>query len=277
MTLRRNSRSTTVYSTIALLCGTTALAAKHPKKEDSSTLPSDPNLASLRVSATMSLYELDASSEQLKLIKAAAAGAASTRVRTAAKGAAKLVKPMDDLETAILSGADDGKIAELRNALVEAASADDVQLDDPVRPTAAALSKAPTVTHTLHASQLAAYLAAHADEVGDPVERMVSAVGQDDTDAATDVAELVVGNDTEKSKALADKVGDWIKAHANLEEADAVKDRAALEASASKVIGDVSSVEVLSHWLDREMATLLSNPELPAACDAMLAGKKKAG
>ena len=122
-----------VYFTVALLCGTAVYAAKHPKKEDPSTLPSDPNLASLRVSATMSLYELDASPEQLKLIKAAAAGAASTRVRTAAKGAAKLIKPMDELEKAILSGTDDGKIADLRNALVEAASADDVQLDDPVK------------------------------------------------------------------------------------------------------------------------------------------------
>ena len=117
----------------------------------------------------------------------------------------------------------------------------------------------------------------HADEVGDPVERMVSAIGEDDADAATEVAQLIAGNDAEKSKAVADKVGDWIKAHANLDEADVAKDRVALEASAAKVVGDVPSVDVLGHWLDREMATLLSNPELPAACDAMLAGKKKAG
>ena len=74
---------------------------------------------------------------------------------------------------------------------------------------------------------------------------------------------------------MAGRVGDWIKA--NRKTADDWRQiERRLEESAKKVVEDISPIDVLNHWLEREMAELLSNPQLPEddRCDAGKSGRR---
>ena len=139
-------------------------------------LPENLNTASLRVHATDMMYELDLSAEQLKLLRVAATGTASDRKLSAASGDEKLAAAFNNFNRALLARQDDQEIAKLRNQLTELAAADEVHLDDEVYPTSAARAKAPDVCRRFTASQIAAYLAAHADQIADPVEKMLAVV-----------------------------------------------------------------------------------------------------
>ncbi len=149
-----------------------------PTSTPAPRLPTDLNQASMRVKALDELYELDLSVDQLKKLRALAAGAASTKVGAPPKGTDKLVSTLQDFQLALLQRTDDKQIDELRNKVATLTSDDDVALDDSVEITTAARGKAADVLKQLTASQIAAFLAAHADEVGDPGEMMVGAINQ---------------------------------------------------------------------------------------------------
>jgi hypothetical protein len=181
---------------------------------------------------------------------------------------------------ALLDGTNDQTVARYRNEVMD--QIESVEgLDDQIEPTGPAIAKTPQVCRKLKASQIAAFLASHADEVIDPTERMVEAVDEVRLAAAddvvnverkisTDVARMVAGVDQQKSKAVADKVMDWLKTAvaANKDELTDAK-RAALEQSAAKVVGDVSNIEILDHYLQSEIAVLLSNPQIVPAIDSL--------
>jgi hypothetical protein len=273
-------------------------------------LPADLNLASMRVKALDVIYELDLSVEQLKGLRAAAAGAASTRVSAAAKGTEKLASTLHEFQGALLERKDDKQIDELRNQIADLANDDDVQLDDGVQITAAARAKAADVLKQLTASQIAAYLAAHADEVGDPVEMMIdttnhlcairatSATGTDDaagktaaadtaSDAPTEgadlvlntsleVGELVGGLDETKAKSVAADVAKWINANSSIKAEEFTAKRKTLMEAARAIVGNIHPMRVLDNWLEHQLASLLSNPQLPEAIDAMIQFKQTA-
>ncbi len=283
------------FGTPVLVLAFAALAiAGKPKKEKEPpaqpaapgpALPSDLNEASMRVTAVDTIYQLDLSEAQLHVLRKAADGTASDSARTAPKGDVKLATAFADVNRALLDGKDDQQVAKLRNQLVELASGDDVHLDDEIHPTAAAWAKAPAVSRQLSAGQIAAYLASHADEVGDPVERMVAALpalheatpseAEPETlEISDEVGHLVAGSDDKRCAEIAGKVASWLKANHDVTDEDAEAKRAELEESARKVVGDVAPMVVLSHWIDGQTATLLSNPQLPQAITAVLAAKE---
>jgi hypothetical protein len=250
-------------------------------------MPADLNLASLRINALDTLYQLDLSPEQLHAMRLAAAGAASGQRRTAVKANAPLAQAMRDFQTALLTSKDDDAVAKLRNHVVELAS--DVELDDEVQPTDAAMAAAPGFCQQLKASQIAAYLALHADQVSDPVELIESAldairdtkaeaaanaaaeVDSLTTDAAYSAGYLVYGTDDAHAKQLEAQITAWLKASADLSDKDFAAQQATREESAKRLIGNVDPMVVLSHWLNLELSQVLANPELPTAIDAMLA------
>ena len=108
---------------------TAALAA-------SVALPADLNIASLRVAALDTIYQLDLSAAQLHLLKTAAVGNVNAAQRTPAKADPKLMSSLSELAAALLDGKDDTHIADLRNQVVELSNGDSVQLDDEIQPTA---------------------------------------------------------------------------------------------------------------------------------------------
>lgn len=244
----------------------------------------DVNDLSLRVQAMESIYEFDLSDAQLSALRAAATGAAQAKQRTAAKSTPKLVEILQGLQAA-LAKQDAEKVQDLRPQVDEAQTDEAVELDDDVVATDAARAKAPGIAKQLKASQIAAYLAEHADEVADPVEQLMDALndvrdpdaeGADEEMQATaeEVGQLVAGSDAAKSKRVTEQALAWLKANKGLTDDQFASRHDALEASAKKLVGDVSPIQVLSNWLDGEIAELLSNPQLPAAIDAMVAGRK---
>ena len=265
-------------------------AKKKPPAPPPSDLPADLNVASLRVGAMQTLYELDASPEQLHLIRKAAAGSGvrDTSDRPPAKGADKLAKALSDLREALVDPKpDDAKIAAARNALADATGEADVTLDDAVHPSAAAVAAAVTAGRAFTAGQLAAYLAAHADQVVGPAERLTNGLAEvrdappDGLDAAVkqvsvEVGQLAAGPDAPAAAdAVAAKAADWLRANRANPPAETTEERSKVEAAARTVVGSVPPVEGLGHWFDIEMAQLLANPQLPEAVDALLAKSKE--
>jgi hypothetical protein len=267
----------------ALITGSVLAQSRPP------ALPVDLNQASLRISALDTLYEFDLAPEQLRALKAAATKTASAQRRTPVKANAEMARAFADFQGALLTSKDDAAISKLRNHIVELGS--DLELDDDVQPTDAALAQAPAVCRQLKASQIAAFLASHADQVADPEELMVSSLdGIRDTraeggangaaeaaglvtDTAVSVSYLVFGADDAKAKPLATQISAWLNSAAGLDDKDFTAQQPAREAAAKKLIGDVDPMVVLSHWLGLQVAQLLSNPELPAAIDAILVAR----
>jgi len=271
-------------------------------------LPADLNLASMRVKALDELYEFDLSIEQLKGLRAAATGAASTRASAPAKGTEKLVNTLHEFQGALLERKDDKQIDELRNQIADLANDDDVQLDDSVQISAAARAKAADILKQLTASQIAAFLAAHADQVGDPVEMMVdtanqlsairetSAAGDDAAPAkaapadapsearnesadlvlntSTEVGELVAGLDEPKAQSVAAEVAKWINKSSSIKAEEFTAKRKTLMVTARAIVGNIHPMRVLDNWLEHQLATLLSNPQLPEAIDAIIQFKQ---
>jgi hypothetical protein len=291
-------RISLLLAVVVVLGGVQAFAGKKkPKPAEPAApvgppLPSDLNLASLRVKALDQLYELDLSPDQLKQLKETAAGAESHQTRSAAKGTDKLTSGLQDFQSALLERKDVNKIDKFRNALPDLLDDDDVQIDDGIKITATARSRAPDVDTQFKATQIAAYLAAHADEIGDPVEMMVGTaeqvqqlrsagsepgeIGNLVHDASTEIGQLVAGLDDDKAKSVAADAEKWIRAKGASNDEITPEKHQSLEESARQVVHNVHPMRVLNNWINRQMAMVLSNPQLPDAIDAILQTKQEA-
>jgi len=266
-----------------------------PPEPTHGALPADLNLASLRVSAMDTVYELDLSIDQIRALRALAVGSASTESRKAAKADPKLAAALQEMENALLDGKDDQAIAKARSEVIELSGALEPPLDDDIRVTAVARSKAAGYFARIKASQIAAFLASHADEVGDPVEIMTDALttlranrtkegGGSNVEAAEEaailiqevsekVSALVVGTDEARNKEVGDQVTSWLNTNYELSDEAYGAKQAAMEAAAAKIVGDVSNMTLLQNWLENQIAVLLSNPQLAFAVDAIQASR----
>jgi len=280
MLIRRRS----VFAALLAVALLNVAAGPKPKPkppEQQFPVPADLNDLSMRVDAVETLYDFDLTDGQLRALRTIAEGAGQHDARSPAKGNAKLTQALKDLYTALLKS-DDDKIGDLKDNLDDLKDDDDVDIDDDIDVTDAARAKTPQFLKLVRASQIGAYLAAHAEELADPAEQMMDSLNDlregdtddpdgDAQDAADDIAHLIAGLDTTKSDQVSAQIVQWFKANRDLKDAQYEAKEAALDESARKLVGDIPAMTVLSHWLDYEAATLLSNPQLPAAIDAMLA------
>jgi hypothetical protein len=253
-------------------------------------LPADLCMASLRVSAMDTLYQLDLSADQLASLRDAARGTAAEDPNQPATPNQELADLFYKMQSALLAGTDDATIASLRNQLITTVNARGIDLDDSIKPTASAHAAAAKAMDMLKASQLAAYIAAHADEVGDPIELMNNGVASmreakaatetaaDVDDVATEtsgnVALLVAGMDGAKAAAVARQVAEWLKANAAANDADFEAGESKRDADARKIIGLIGPADVLTHWMQEQMAGLLSNPQTIRAIDLTMEHRK---
>ena len=140
-------------------------------------------------------------------------------------------------------------------------------------------------------SQLAAYLAGHANEVGDPREIFGGALDdlrELNADAASgkephaaeraraliqqtadDIGFLMAGLDDAKAGQVADPVSAKLQLAYEMKDAEFAAARTQLEESMAKIVADVSSTQILGNWIERQIGMLLSNPQLPRAVAAM--------
>jgi hypothetical protein len=257
-------------------------------------LPDNVNLASLRVSAIDTIYEMDLSIAQLNLIRGLATETGDSESRAPGTATPQFISTLKDFQTALLEAKDDQAIAKLRNQVIDLADSPDLHLDNDIVTTARARAKSAAACSHLKASQIAAFLAIHAEEVSDPEELMMSTAdglqemhaeagnkadkvaepaGDADSaiqEASLSVGYLVAGTDDAKAHAITQQVSQWLRASDKLTDAEFAARRQSMEDSAGKIIGDVTPMQVLNNWMLEQMAILLSNPQLPQAIDEIV-------
>jgi hypothetical protein len=269
-------------------------------------LPDDANIASLRVSAMDTIYELDLTTAQLHVLHGLAAETADSGARSAATVTPQFLATLKDLQSALLDASDDQRIAKLRNQIIDMADGPDIHLDNDIVTTERARAKSAIGCGQLKASQIAAYIAVHAEEVSDPLELMMSAAdglqelhadatqkpdARSDAKASDPAADadsaiqetsltvgyLVAGMDSAKAHAVTQQAAQWLRNANSLSDAEFAQRRTALEESAKKIVGDLPPMQVLDNWMQDQMAILLSNPQLPEAIEAILKFRTQGG
>src|SRR5262249_28346271 len=94
---------------------------------------------------------------------------------------------------------------------------------------------------------------------------------------AEDISQVIVGLDPAKSKALSEQVAGLLVRARALSKDQFEKQQAELEKAARKIVGDVGAEAVLRHYVQIELANLLSNSRLPQAARAVLKSLTEAG
>lgn len=261
---------------LVALAAPSAAADKAPAKDGKPDL----NDLSLEVQALQVIYQLELTPRQLQaLAKIARDTAPADGARKAAKGSEKLRSLLTDLRTALRKH-DDAKIDDLTDKVDELKDKEGASLDDDVEVTDAARKKAPEAVRLLTVRQTMDYLNIY-DEVPDPVASVREALrkgvklqGKPWTElrdeAAEEVGGLVGGVDPEKARDVAKQAAALLDKYHALKDDELAKQRADIEQAVQDVMGEVGPAEVLRNVLLRDVAELLSNPQLPAAIDGRL-------
>jgi hypothetical protein len=287
------SRSTTLLASLILLhiaiapsisTGQARISAQTGARETALVL-------SQQVWALQALHDLDLDGAQLELLRAAIPRVEDVpeprpvdppRSSARSKVPARYLATLESLRQALIHDKENGEaqdqIDELRDELESIREDEQVELDDRVQIADGARAKVPEVMKSLRPSQVAGYLAAYQDDVPDPVLTLVHAAddsrGVDNGKylalaerTARDMSILLAGLDKDKAAPVAERVRQWLAQSRGQNDADFKAGRAELEKSARGVIGDVDSFDILRHWVERDAAELLSNPQLGAMID----------
>ncbi len=230
----------------------------------------------LEVDALEKLYHLDLNARQSSaFLELAAKTAAPLPATREIRAGAEYGKVLKELHTAYLDQAEE-RIHKLSEKVEELHKKESVEINDEFAMTDVALKAAPQAFKLLSAAQIVAYLSALDDEVPDPVERILSAVeeGQDlaadqwkrlRDETAEEVSWLVVGFTNENAPKLRKTAIELLERGHRFKGEELKKEWSSLEKSAQQLIGNVSSLVVIQHYLERELAELLSNPRTTTA------------
>jgi len=247
----------------------------------------DANSLSLEVDALQTLRALEVTDRQLQaLSEVAATTAGELGKRAPAKASGRYLRYLLDLRAALIAN-DDEKITDLEDKVGSVADEEKTELDDGVELTKAAREKAPAVLRRFTLSQVTSYISTHIDDLVDPYERLTQGFadgrtlkGQDWKDTrdeiADDVSQAVAGVDAEKGEMIVGQVKALLDKAQKMKADEYKQEAEALRKEARDLVGDLGPLDVLKNTMERVVATLLSNPRLPAALAARLkAGESK--
>ncbi|HEX4125325.1 MAG TPA: hypothetical protein VHY37_11410 [Tepidisphaeraceae bacterium] len=237
----------------------------------------------LQVAALNALHDLSLTPEQLRTLRGLVAPVADpTASEPAAKGSDAYQAALKSLRDAIIAG-DAQKAADAEQKVDQLRADEHLDVVTTVPITDSARQKSADALKLLTASQIAGYLGDRGDEVPDAAQTIDDAMddsrGKSDADyaairdeAADQVALLMCGLDkTKESDQVRQQVDDLLERAHQLTDAKYKKQHGELDTQARKLVGDLDAFAALRNWMQREMADLLSNPELPAMIDAQLA------
>jgi hypothetical protein len=242
--------------------------------------PASLNLLSMEVAALQTLHEFRFTDTQLEALRKLAKDTASeVGARQAAKASRELQETLAQLREALIDATDEDQIDQLQEQLDSLRESEQPELDDGVEVTEAAIRRAPEVFRMLRARQVAVYVAIHDEEFDDPYELVVEALGKarglGDKEwkvlresIAEDVGWMTAGFNTDKATRTGEQVVQLLIQARTLKDEQFKKQRPELEKKARKIIGDVGSLQVIRHGVEKALAELLSNPRLSAALDA---------
>jgi uncharacterized protein YfbU (UPF0304 family) len=274
-------------ASILVLTGLSVIFAAALRADDKKPQADSPNvvkgkaaeelvLLKLEVDALEKLYHLELNAKQLpSFLKLAEKTAAKVPDTHEVQAGAEYRNVLKSLHDALLSQEGD-QIRELSDKLDELQEKETISIDDEFEMTDASLLAAPQAFRLLSAAQIVAYLAALDDEVPDPVERILSALEEgaehnDDEwkelrdETAEEVSWLVAGFNTENAARVKKAVIAFLDRGHRFQGEELNKQWPGLEKAAHQLVGNVSSLVVLQHYTERELAELLSNPRTTAA------------
>jgi hypothetical protein len=274
---------------LLFLIGSGGSSARAPQKKEKGAAKQDPATAkkiddltnlSMEVEALQALHALEITNAQLRdLLGIAKECAEKPRTRTPAKASDAYRKALLDLRNALIRR-DADRIDELKEKLDDLVETESPELDTDFETTAAARTNAPSTFKRLEFKQLLAFVHDQGDMLADPRESISSALqagkdkkGDDWTairdQAADAVADVLAGANAAKVaeasrsvKALLDK---WHGKAASAE---------ALEPEIKQIVGGQSPTDLLRNAIESHLASILSNPRMPAAIEARLNGVK---
>jgi uncharacterized protein YfbU (UPF0304 family) len=240
----------------------------------------------LEVDALEKLYHLELNAKQLssllKLAEKTAAKMPSTKEVQAGEEYRNALKSLRD---ALLAQEED-HIHELNDKLDELQEKETISIDDGFEMTDAALLAAPQAFKLLSAAQIVAYLASLDDEVPDPTERILSALEEGEKlndeewkelrdETAEEVSWLVAGFHKENAARVKKAVTSLLDRGHRFHGEELNKQWSTLEKSAHLTVGNVSSLVVLQHYMERELAELLSNPRTASVLQSWVKQRKE--
>jgi len=223
------------------------------------------------------ISDLELTGEQIKALRTMADGAASDDAKVQTSQDPDYQSALQAYCDAFQSG-DDQKISDAQNRLEDIRDQQNIDPSIDIAITQQARQKAAAAVKLLSSSQIANYLSEHGDDVPDAADTIIDAIDQcrDATDAdfesiraeaSSQAALLVAGLDPDAQRKVAGQVKDLLT-KARQMSARAFKNREPnLDAQARK-IATVDGFLALRHWMEREMAELLSNPQLASALPA---------
>jgi hypothetical protein len=269
------SRLVSVGVALAVVALPWTATAAEPKEEDVTQL-------ALEVQALRMLASLDADTAQMKALAAMAPQTVAKRPEPRpCKATPKLRHILTLLRDALLETDSDGATF-LGGKFDALHGQDDCDLNDTIEVTSAARDQTTAALRLFRTHQIAVYLNAYGDEV-DPVARLMTALEtgldqkdnkdwQETRDAAADDAGWQIGGmDAEEVSKARKQAKDFLdKAHGLSKQQFEQQSEDLRKQIRDKVVGKVDPLTVMRHVMERDLAQLLSNPELPAAIKARL-------
>lgn len=243
-------------------------------------------LLKLEVDAMEKLFHLELNAKQLPaLLKLAEKTAAKMAAIKEVQAGAEYQDVLKSLHEALLSQEED-RIREWSDKLDELHEKETVSIDDAFEMTDAALLAAPQAFKLLSAAQIVAYLASLEDEVPDPAERILSSLEEGEQlngeewnelrdETAEEISWLVAGFNKENAARVKNAVIGLLDRGHRFKGEELNKQWSGLEKSAHQLVGHVSSLVILQHYMERELAELLSNPRTAAALQAWIKQRKQ--
>jgi hypothetical protein len=231
----------------------------------------------LEVDALSTLDDLNLTSDQLSTLKDMAKDTAGTLSKTPTPITPEYLDAVRDLKSALLGKDDDKTDAAGDKAADLADKQEDDSIPDVVQ-SEAAKSKAAELLKLLSVKQAADYIAANADDIDEPVGLLIGAIhdcrGLSDEDFAglrddtsQELAVFAAGANPAKPPAIVNKTNALLTRAHKMSDAEFSAQQSALEDEARKIAGGMEAIPNLRHWLENEMAELLSNPQLIQAID----------
>lgn len=235
----------------------------------------------LEVAALSSLYDLYATPEQMKALQGIAAETASKKGLESSPHPGRPYRSgLVALRDAYVKN-DDDEIGDCQERVDNLEEKMDHPPDPQVEVTDAARRRAGEALKLFTPTQIAEYISARSDDAPDPagilVDTLGAVPGQGEKEFAAlrkqtvdELSELLAGADGAKRKSLGEEIGALIDRAHGMSAEDYKSRKGELEKEAHKLADPADPTAVLSNWVRRDMADLLSNPQLSAALAARL-------
>lgn len=230
----------------------------------------------LEVDSLEKLYHLEPNARQLQsLLTLAEKTAAKMPAAQEAAAGEEYRNTLKSLHEALLSQEPD-RIREISEKLEDLHEKETIEINETFDMTDAAMTAATQAFRLFSAAQIVAYLSALDDEVPDPAERLLSALEEGSElkdeewkelrdETAEEVAWLAVGFKTDSAARVKNSAIAFLDRGHRFQGEELTKQWTMLEKDAHQLVRNVTSLMVMQHYMERELAELLSNPRTAAA------------